>query len=380
MTSTSRPALGLNTSASIGGEGERGKEGENLMQRTGRRKRGSPEPAPHSAGSTATFSWRTLQPPRGTPGARGRGRTADRGRPTIPKAKARPSNLEICTEEESGEEQEREAVEEETPGEGAPATTLPDDEEILNREEHYQRLRRAMGVSNNAHEEEAALGFSSRALDEVQNLKDPLTAGELLARLGHFLRIVSQMMEEVGYMAELIAQGHRPTPEEEGDETNLVQGTKRFTPASYRRRAPGEDEGAGVPNGEEPASSANIPGTTGERSTREDPIPREERLTAEDWAIMAAVERCAVWRALKAFNLRQREKLLAAMCLVVQETVEGNEERTTVHGPEDFRDWGRRWGQYEQAAHLILQHQWDNLLRHVMGITAAMEVWEPSTV
>ena len=26
-----------------------------------------------------------------------------------------------------------------------------------------------------------------------------------------------------------------------------------------------------------------------------------------------------------------------------------------------------------------MQNQWDDLLRHIMGITAAMEVWEPST-
>ena len=26
-----------------------------------------------------------------------------------------------------------------------------------------------------------------------------------------------------------------------------------------------------------------------------------------------------------------------------------------------------------------MQNQWDNLLRHILGITAAMEVWEPST-
>ena len=94
---------------------------------------------------------------------------------------------------------------------------------------------------------------------------------------------------------------------------------------------------------------------------------------------MDAVERCPVWRALKAFNLRQREKLLAAMCLVTQESVEGNADRPTIHDVEDFRVWGRRWGQDAPEAHLLLQHQWDNLLRHVMGITAAMEVWEPST-
>ena len=103
-----------------------------------------------------------------------------------------------------------------------------------------------------------------------------------------------------------------------------------------------------------------------------------DNLTAEDWALMDAVERCPVWRALKAFNLKQREKLLAAMCLVTQESVEGNQQRTTIHGVEEFRDWGRRWGQDEPDAQLRLQHQWDNLLRHIMGITAAMEVWEPS--
>ena len=183
-------------------------------------------------------------------------------------------------------------------------------------------------------------------------------------------------MEEVGYMAELISRGHRPTPEKEGDVTNLVQGAKRHKPASHRQTCPVDDEETDAQMGEEPASSTNIPGIAGERSTKG---AREEHLTAEDWAIMAAVERCAVRRALKALNLRQREKLLAAICMVFQETVGGNEEKSTVNRPENFRDWGRRWGQDEQGALLVMQNQWDNLLRHVMGITAAMEVWEPST-
>ena len=61
-------------------------------------------------------------------------------------------------------------------------------------------------------------------------------------------------------------------------------------------------------NGVEPASSSNIPSAAGERNTRLDQIPREEHLTSEDWAIMAAVERCTVWCSLKSLNLRQREK------------------------------------------------------------------------
>ena len=131
-------------------------------------------------------------------------------------------------------------------------------------------------------------------------------------------------------------------------------------------------------NGDEPASASTIALVVGDRNIRRDLIPREEHLTSEDWAIMAAVERCTVWRSVKSLNLRQREKLLAAICMVFQESVEGNANRSTVNAPEDFRDWGRRWGQDEDAAQLVMQNQWDNLLRHIMGITTAMEVWEPS--
>ena len=101
----------------------------------------------------------------------------------------------------------------------------------------------------------------------------------------------------------------------------------------------------------------------------------EAAQAAEDWAIMTAVENCVVWRSLKALNLKQREKLLAAICMTFQETVEGNPQRSTVGCPDDFRDWGRRWGTDDDAAQLVMQNQWDNLLHHVMGVTAAMEVW-----
>ena len=93
-----------------------------------------------------------------------------------------------------------------------------------------------------------------------------------------------------------------------------------------------------------PASSSTIPSrpTTsiaipeGGRNTRGDQIPREEHLTDEDWTIMRAVENCMVWKLLKSLNLKQRENLLAAICLTFQEIVEGYEERSTVGKPEDF--------------------------------------------
>ena len=65
--------------------------------------------------------------------------------------------------------------------------------------------------------------------------------------------------------------------------------------------------------------------------------------------------------------------------MTIQELVEGSRERPSNTSLDDFRDWGKRWGQDDDRAQLTLQCQWDNLLRHLMGITAAMEVWDPMT-
>ena len=102
-------------------------------------------------------------------------------------------------------------------------------------------------------------------------------------------------MEEVGYLAELLSRGHRPEQAQDEDTTNVMQGAKRPQPATQRRRTPGE-EGSYIPEGEELSSSTSLPRPAGSRNTRRDPVPMEENLTAEDWAIMEAVERCPVWR------------------------------------------------------------------------------------
>ena len=165
-------------------DGEQGdNEGDmsNLMQRSGKRKRGSPEPAPRGAGSTASSSWHTLQPPRKTPRARGRGRRAiSRGRPIIPTAKARPENTDHC----EGEEEQEVEVEEEAPPEGgATSTTLPD-EEIHNGEEHFQQLRQVVGVGSESDEDTTPLGFSPHSLDELQALWTRLAAGNSWLKWG----------------------------------------------------------------------------------------------------------------------------------------------------------------------------------------------------
>ena len=205
-------------------------------------------------------------------------------------------------------------------------------EEIHRREEQYQQLRQVVGVGGDVDGDTTPLGFSSNTVDELQALWSPVSAGEML---GHFVRIVSKMMEEVGFMAEALARRHRGNPDQEGDEVNLVQVENRRKLGTHRRRAiTGEADGE-TADEEAPASSSNVPPEVpdGERNTRRDAIPMEEHLTAEDWAIMAAVERCPVLRSLKSLNLRQREKLLAAICMVFQETVEGNTRRATVNCP-----------------------------------------------
>ena len=113
------------------------------------------------------------------------------------------------------------------------------------------------GQSESEEPENAPLGFHADTLEAIQAQWDPLSAGELLARVGHFLRIISQMMEEIGYMAEVISRGHRT--QTEGDATNLMQGTKRPLPAGDRRRGPARgtdtDEGGEECAEELPSSS-----------------------------------------------------------------------------------------------------------------------------
>ena len=94
---------------------------------------------------------------------------------------------EECEESDEGEEDRGEADPEDVMQRGGSRLLLPDDEEIQRREEHYQRLRREIGVGEASNGTEAP-DFSSDALDRVQALWDPLTAGELLARVGHFIR------------------------------------------------------------------------------------------------------------------------------------------------------------------------------------------------
>ena len=105
-----------------------------LMQRTKKRK-----PAPRPAGSTASFSCRTLRPPRGTPRARGRGRSVS-SRPIIPKAKARTAWEEVCENDYEEEEEEEVPLEMEGEEENGPGA--------LSHPPHFWMMRKSLAERN----------------------------------------------------------------------------------------------------------------------------------------------------------------------------------------------------------------------------------------
>ena len=87
-------------------------------------------------------------------------------------------------------EREQEEEDEET-------GVLLDDKEIHYREDYYQELRHTMGIATMEEADSAPARFPPPTLEAIQYLCAPLSAGELLSRLGHFLRLMGPMMDEV---------------------------------------------------------------------------------------------------------------------------------------------------------------------------------------
>ena len=101
------------------------------------------------------------------------------------------------------------------------------------------------------------------------------------------------MMEEVGYIAETIARTHRQKAPEEGDEQALMQGRKKLKRGEGRRREGERTDDYDEEEGDE-VDRLLRQQCRRVRQPVDDPVPREEHLTAEDWAIMTAVENCVV--------------------------------------------------------------------------------------
>ena len=189
------------------------------------------------------------------------------------------------------------------------------------------------------------------------------------------------MMEEVGYIAKALARQHRENPSQEDDETNLVQGAKHSRLGTHRRRTIVEENQGETAEEEAPASSSNVPSETPTGGE----IPEE---TPSRWRNILRRRIEQLWRrwrdalygghSNRSISVREGEAFGCSLHGYPGDGG-GNADRTTVNCPDDFRNWGGRWGEDDSSAQLVMQNQWDNILRHVMGITAAMEVWDPST-
>ena len=151
------------------------------------------------------------------------------------------------------------------------------------------------------------------------------------------------MMEEVGYLTEVLSRGHREVPPHH-DSTTLMQRGKRPQPATQRDAPVRKLEvqyrkGKNLPAQRQWRVWQGEEGILGEtlcfgRRT----LPLKTGLSWRRW-------KDAQHGAPSNPSLREREKLLAALCMIIQELVEGNNDRSPAILLEDFRDWGRRWGQ-----------------------------------
>ena len=97
---------------------------------------------------------------------------------------------------------------------------------------------------------------------------------------------------------------------------------------------------------------------------------REEDLTEEELAIMAACEADETWNALRRLRPDAKQKFLSAACVLIQEIVEDNGLA------ERFRGWAMRWGDDDPDACRLLREVYNMLGRHIMGITASQFVWQ----
>ena len=134
--------------------------------------------------------------------------------------------------------------------------------------------------------------------------------------------------------------------EEEG-ETGLMQ------TADSRRRA------------EETGTSSRTRPMTPSRGVR------EEELTPEDLAIMAACEADETWQTLRNMKPDTKQKFMSAVCILAQEIVEDNGMSAR------YQNWAKRWGEDQPEACQLHRTTYSLLKRHIMGIAAAQFVWEP---
>ena len=164
-------------------------------------------------------------------------------------------------------------------------------------DEAYHRLRICMGVA----EETEPLPRSSKFSSTYgRGAIVPFKWGEanLIVRLGQFLRVVGHLLEDVGYLCELREPGVQHSDKDGGEEVTLMQAFG----------APQPDRGR---DSSSPGEAMSI---------------RGKDLTAEELAILRTP--CP----------EGKDKLLSALCVLIQEVVEDNDLN------ERFKGWAKRWG------------------------------------
>ena len=181
-----------------------------------------------------------------------------------------------------------------------------------------------MGVAEKREPTPQASGFSRLRLKEVRSCLASGGAQHVMVRVGLFLRVMGQLLGEVGLLCELhgqdggIVEVEQEDAGEEAEEMGLMQ------TADSRRRT----EEAGT-------------------SSRAEPRPtsrgvREEELTKEGLAIMAACEADEAWQTLRSMRPATKQKFMSAVCILVQEIVEDNGLSVRYH------NWAKRWEKMSQ--------------------------------
>ena len=220
--------------------------------------------------------------------------------------------------------------------------SVPNFFDLLEGETHdeaYHRLRICMGVAEETEPTPRRSGFSLVRIEEVQACLASGGDTNVVARLRQFLRVMRHLLGDVGHACELRETRSGRPEEPEGDETGFT-----LTPGGTGTAGRGDPS---PPQGQEPA--------------------RGTALTVEE-AVCNADE---TWRALRSLSPEGKDKLLSALCVLIQEVVEDN------GFSQRFQGWAKRWGADESDACGLHGEVFRMLERHIMGITAAQFVWSP---
>ena len=161
-----------------------------------------------------------------------------------------------------------------------------------------------MGVTEETEPTPRRSGFSLVRMEEVQ---------ACLAGWGDI-----NFVEDVGHACELREMRSERPEQPEKEETGFMQTHGGTGTTGRGDRSP--------PQGQEPA--------------------RGTALTAEERAIMAACNADETWRAMRSLSPEGKDKLLSALCVLIQDVVDVEDNGLS----HRFQGWAKQWGADELEA------------------------------